>query len=305
MVVRLRLTKKIALGVSLVTTLLVGSFANPSFAGDPFRKANPKPIGDKTEAAFNAIFKDGNYIDAKRLVAEATEKEPNEPLAHAMRASLAYTDKDWETLKIYAEKTTSAARGLQSIDPLRSNLYLAVGSFLEGTYVFQTEGPVSALPRLQQVFQYLDSAEKLGATDPELNLLKGYMDLMLAVNLPFTSPDQARERLEKYASPDYLVDRGIALAYRDEKNYDAALRYIDNALKATPENPELLYLKGQILRNQGNKAKSSDSLKQALDYYNRAMQKQDQLPEPVKKQLNREQRKVQEEIQAIDSTANR
>ncbi|MEG3435945.1 Sll0314/Alr1548 family TPR repeat-containing protein [Pannus brasiliensis CCIBt3594] len=305
MVVRIRLTKKIALGVSLVTTLLVGGLTNPAFAGDPFRKTNPKPIGDKTEAAFNAIFKDGNYPDAKRLVTEATEKEPNEPLAHAMRASLAYTDKDWETLKTYAEKTTAAARGLQSIDPMRSNLYLAVGSFLEGTYVFQTEGPVSALPRLQQVFQYLDNAEKLGATDPELNLLKGYMDLMLAVNLPFASPDQARERLEKYASPDYLVDRGIALAYRDEKNYDAALRYIDNALKATPENPELLYLKGQILRNQGNKAKNADSLKQALDYYNRAMKKQDQLPEPVKKQLNREQRKVQEEIKAIDTTANR
>jgi tetratricopeptide (TPR) repeat protein len=305
MVMRLQLPKKIALGVSLATTLLLGCWVNSSFAGDPFRSTNPRAIGDKTEAAFNAIFKDGNYLAAKKLIVEATEKEPREPLAHAMRASLAYTDKDWETLKIYAGKTTEAARKLQADDPLRSNLYLAVGTFLEGTYVYQTEGPVAALPRLQQVFQYLDTAEKAGASDPELNLLKGYMDLMLAVNLPFASPEGAIDRLQTYASPSYLVDRGIALAYRDKKEYDTALKYIDNALKATPDNPELLYLKGQILRNQGNQTKNTSSLKQALDYYNLALKKQEQLPETVQKQLNREHRKVQEEIKAIESSASR
>ncbi len=78
-------------------------------------------------------------------------------------------------------------------------------------YVFQTEGAVSVIPRLQQVFQYLETAEKVNPTDPELNLLKGYMDLILAVNLPFSSPQEAIQRLETYGSPDYLVDRGIAL----------------------------------------------------------------------------------------------
>jgi tetratricopeptide (TPR) repeat protein len=97
------------------------------------------------------------------------------------------------------------------------------------------------------VFQYLETAEKANPTDPELNLLKGYMDLILAVNLPFSSPQEAIERLETYGSPDYLVDRGIALAYRNLKQYDQALQFIDNALKATPNNPELMYLKGQIL----------------------------------------------------------
>jgi tetratricopeptide (TPR) repeat protein len=305
MFVGLRLTKKMALGLSLSTTLIVGGWIHPSLAGDPFRKANPRPIGDKTEAAFNAIFKQGNYLDAKKLVVEATEKEPNEPLSHAMRASLAYTDKDWETLKTYAEKTSEAARKLQSDDPLRSNLYLAVGSFLEGTYVFQTQGPVAAISRLQQVFQYLDTAEKASADDPELNLLKGYMDLILAVNLPFSSPEQAIDRLENYGSPDYLVDRGIALAYRDLKNYDKALQFMDNALKVTPENPELLYLKGQILRIQGNNRKNVSDLKQALGYFNTALKKQDQLPESVKKQLNREYRKVQEEIKSLESSASR
>ncbi|MDJ0538598.1 MAG: Sll0314/Alr1548 family TPR repeat-containing protein, partial [Microcystis sp. M53603_WE2] len=245
MALRLGLTKKMAIGASLAVMVVV-NWIGPGLAGDPFRKTNPRPIGDKTEAAFNAIFKQGNYLEAKKLIVEATEKEPQEPLSHAMRASLAFTDQDWNTLKTYSEKTKEAAKQIQGSDPLRGNLYLAVGSFLEGTYVFQTEGAVSAIPRLQEVFQYLETAEKVNPTDPELNLLKGYMDLILAVNLPFSSPQEAIERLETYGSPDYLVDRGIALAYRDLKQYDQALRFIDNALKATPDNPELMYLKGQI-----------------------------------------------------------
>ena len=155
------------------------------------------------------------------------------------------------------------------------------------------------------MFQYLETAEKVNPTDPELNLLKGYMDLILAVNLPFSSPQEAIQRLETYGSPDYLVDRGIALAYRDLKQYDQALRFIDNALKATPENPELMYLKGQILRIQGNTDKNTGSLKLALDYFNNALKKQEQLPESVKKQLNREHRKVQEEIKSLENTASR
>ena len=293
-----------AIGASLAVMVVV-NWISPGLAGDPFRKTNPRPIGDKTEAAFNAIFKQGNYLEAKKLIVEATEKEPQEPLSHAMRASLAFTDQDWNTLKTYSEKTKAAAKQMQDSDPLRGNLYLAVGSFLEGTYVFQTEGAVSAIPRLQQVFQYLETAEKVNPTDPELNLLKGYMDLILAVNLPFSSPQEAIQRLETYGSPDYLVDRGIALAYRDLKQYDQALRFIDNALEATPDNPELMYLKGQILRIKGNTDKNTGSLKLALDYFNNALKKQEQLPESVKKQLNREHRKVQEEIKSLESTANR
>jgi hypothetical protein len=43
--------------------------------------------------------------------------------------------------------------------------------------------------------------KKVDPNDPELNLITGYMDLMLAVNLPFSDPAQAIERLEKYGSP--------------------------------------------------------------------------------------------------------
>ncbi len=297
-----RIGKKISIVTLALTMILTGPIAR-SWAGDPFRKTNPRNIGDKTEAAFNAIFKQGDYKTAVKFAGEATESEPNEPLAHALRASLAYTSKDWENLKIYGRKTTEAAENLKTTDPVRSNLYIAAGNFLEGAYVFQKEGPVSALSRLQQVFQYLDAAEKAAPDDPEVNLLKGYLNLILAVNLPFSSPEQAIDKLQTYASPDYLVDRGIALAYRDMKEYDKALQFMDNALKETPNNPEVQYLKGQILRIKGNNDKNAVLLKQALDYYNLALKKQEQLPESVQKQLNREHRKVQEEIKSLDSTA--
>jgi hypothetical protein len=78
---------------------------------------------------------------------------------------------------------------------------------------------------------------------------------------------------------------------------------MDNALKETPNNPEVQYLKGQILRIKGNNDKNAALLKQALNYYNMALKKQEQLPESVQRQLNREHRKVQEEIKSLDSTA--
>ena len=38
-----------------------------------------------------------------------------------------------------------------------------------------------------------------------------------------------------------------AVAYRDLKEYDNALKFVDKALEIAPENPEHYYLKGQIL----------------------------------------------------------
>jgi len=66
MVLRLGLTKKMAIGASLAVMIMV-NWISPGLAGDPFRKTNPRPIGDKTEAAFNAIFKQGNYLEAKKI----------------------------------------------------------------------------------------------------------------------------------------------------------------------------------------------------------------------------------------------
>ena len=53
---------------------------------------------------------------------------------------------------------------------------------------------------LQQVFSELDEAESINPSDPELNLIKGYMDLMLAVNLPFSNPEGAISQMSTYGS---------------------------------------------------------------------------------------------------------
>jgi tetratricopeptide (TPR) repeat protein len=281
------------LGISL------SIFASPVFAADPFRSENPRNIDAKTEAAFEAIFREGNYPEAKNYLIQAETTNKNEPLVYAIRAALAYTEKDWETLKTYAQKTLETAENLNN-DPLRSNLYLAIGNFLDGAYTFEKDGPLGAVTKLQKVFEYIDKAEAVDANDPELNLIKGYMDLILAVNLPFSSPDQAIERLENNAAPKYLVDRGIAVAYRDLKQLENALEFADKAIDQAPNNPELIYLKGQILRkqarssvcDQGFNDDNQSLLNQALQYFDQALQKSAQLPKLTLKPLQRERDKT-------------
>jgi tetratricopeptide (TPR) repeat protein len=274
--------KRTVTTLASAAALVLGLWVSPTFAKDPFRTNNPRPIGDNTEAAFQAIFKEGNYKAAKNYLQKAEVSEANEPLAHAMMASLAYTTQDWETLKSHAIKTQQTAQQLKSTDPLRGNLYTAVGQFLEGGYDFKKDGPVGALSKLQKVFQYLDEAKKIDSKDPELNLLTGYMDLMLAVNLPFSDPAQAIEKLEKYASPSYLAYRGIAVGYRDLKKYPKALEFADRALALTPNNPEVLYLKAQILRSQGKN-------KEAQEFFKKAEGKLAQLPNSSAAQITYEQ----------------
>jgi tetratricopeptide (TPR) repeat protein len=281
----------------IVASLL--AFNNPCWAGDPFRNNNSRQIGEKTESAFNRLFQKGNYQEAKNLAIAATEQETKEPLAYAMRASLAYTEGDWEGLKSYGDLTVKAAEGLQESDPLRSKLYLGVGYFLQGSYLYQKEGVLSAIAKLQEVLKYMDEAAKQDPQDPELNLIKGYMDLFLSVNLPFASAEQAIERLEKYAGPEYLVNRGIAVAYRDLKQYDKALQFVNVAISQTPDNPELYYLKGQILRKQGKKNSDLGKFKQALENFDRALSQSAQLPKSIVKTLKRERDETQTKIQQM------
>lgn len=247
--------------------------ALPVLAADPFRANTSTPaheIGDLTEDAFEAIFKRGDYLSARQILAQAETAESGEPLVHAMLASMAYLDNDFTEVYDRAIKTQSTAVALKASDPLRGHLYTAVGLFLEGAYVLKTEGIAKGTPRalgmLQQVFRELDNAEEINADDPELNLLKGYMDLMLAVNLPFSNPDQAIARMSSYGSPTYLAQRGIAIGYRDLDRPDAALVAVDKAIAAAPNNPELLYLKAQILNRQGNQTSSINYFDQALTY---------------------------------------
>jgi tetratricopeptide (TPR) repeat protein len=280
------------LKVTVTTSILLNILVNPSFAGDPFRSREPHKIGDRTEAVFNAIFQQGNYPAAKDALQKAVSSEPNEPLIYAIQASLAYQNQDQTSLAKYSRKTLETGQNLIASDPLRGNLYTAVGHFLEGAVILKREGTVNGAPlafsRLRKVYTYLDRAEEISASDPELNLIRGYMDLMLAVNLPFTSPDDAINRLEKNAAPGYLVDRGIALAYRDLKQHSQALDYVNRALKTTADNPEIYYLKAQILHEKGKKEKSQDLIKEAITHFDKALAKKSQLPANLVKQIEYE-----------------
>ncbi len=285
---------------SSIAVALVLTIASISWAGDPFRAKNPHQIDDKTEAAFDALFHQGNYKAAKISLLEAEKN--GDPLAYAMSASLAYTEEDYTNLNFYANKTLEAAQKLKEKDPLRGNLYTGVGYFLQGSYIFKTEGPIQAIPKLQQVFQYLEKAENINPNDPELNLIKGYLELLLAVNLPFSSPEKAIDRFQKYGAPTYLVDRGVAMAYRDLKKYDKSLEFLDKAIVKSPDNPELQYLKGQVLRSKGLKNKELTALQESVTYFEKANQKRGQLPKALLIPLDHDYQAALEEIKQMQST---
>jgi tetratricopeptide (TPR) repeat protein len=275
-------------------------WASPSLAKDPFRTTNARRISDRTEAAFKALFEQGNYKAAATYAQQVDPAEDAaEPLTQALRASIAYItwegEKDdtkkaalLDQFRAYATQTQQTAASLVAKDSLRGNLYQAVGHFLESAYIFSKDGTVKGTPQalgeIQKAFKYMDDAEKLDASDPELNLLRGYIDLFVSLNLPFSSPAEAINRLDKYASPRYLAYRGIALGYRDLNQPAKALVAVDNALQATPgtrNNPDLMYLKAQILVRQGDN-------KGSLAYFDSALKKKDQLLPGLIKQINRE-----------------
>lgn len=283
-----RIVTALVSGVAIACT----AFSLPALA-DPFRTTSPRAIDANTEAAFLALFADGDYQRANTLLRNA---QTTEPLAYAIRASLAYLDEDWDGLSTNATRTRETAERLVRRDPLRGHIYIAAGYFLEGAYAVATSSTVAATPtvlsNLQEVFDNLDQAAKIAPNDPELNLVKGYMDLLLAVNLPFTSPNQAIERLESYAAPEFLVDRGLAIGYRDLEQLDNAIAAVDRALTATPNNPDLYYLKAQILVRQGKD-------QQSLEYFQQALTKQNQLPRRLVNQIAWEECRATNRIQGV------
>lgn len=289
MTTRLTMPKRIISSIAGAATIALSLWGTPTLAGDMFRTSNTRNIGNNTEAAFKAIFKEGNYREGKRYLQQAESTEANEPLVYALQASFAYTDNDWNAVNGYASKTLQAAGRLNRSDPLRSKLYTGVGNFLQGAYTYKQQGAVGALTKLQQVFQNLDDAEKISPRDPEFNLIQGYMNLMLAANLPFSNPNQAIEQLAKYAGPRYLADRGIAIGYRDLKQYDKALEYVNRAVQQTPNNPEVHYLKAQIRVEQGKKQKNSSFFNQAKQEFQTALSSSEQLPKVLVGQIFYEQ----------------
>ena len=295
-----RMVAAIASTVAVAFCLL----GSPAFAGDPFRETNPHSIGDVSENAFRALFEKGDYQRSAGYLDEAESKEPDEPLVYAMQSAFAYLEEDWDDLDRYASQTRETAEALISSDPLRGNLYAAVGHFLEGAYIISKEGTVrgtpKALNKLQKVFRYLGEAEKIAETDPELNLIKGFMDLMLAVNLPFADPAEAIARLQNHAGPDYLAYRGLAVGYRDTDQHEAALGAVNQAMQLTPDNPELYYLKAQIQVEKGRDLKDLALLQEAQANFDAAWaQASEKFPKGLMRQLEKERDRNARRIQSM------
>jgi len=269
-------------GLILGLGVVLFPLMQPAIAGDPFRTDDPHDISDTSEQVFYAMFRDGNYVEAREYLDNADADADADPLFHALGAAFAYLDEDWDTLETKAALTKQTAADLSGVDPLRSNLYEAVGIFLEGAHILQTQGVAQGTPKalsmLQQVFDRMEAAEAIDPNDPELSLLKGYMDLLLAVNLPFANPERAIARLETYGYPSYVAYRGIALGYRDLDRNAEALGAVDIALQAAPDNPDLLYLKAQILRRLNR-------VEESVEYFSRALEYADQLPPKTGRQL--------------------
>jgi tetratricopeptide (TPR) repeat protein len=265
-------------------------WVNPA-AADPFRAQNPRTVGIKTETAFKTLFQQGNYVEAAELLKTA---EADEPLAYAMKAALAYVNQDTEGMGQNATLTRTTAEKLKASDPLRGHLYIAAGHFMEGAYTLSTQGTVQATPtvlsKLQQVFDNLKEAEKISPNDPELNLLKGFMDLMLAVNLPFSNPDQAIQRLQN-ANPNYISQRGIAIGYRDLGRPQEGIDALAPLLQQNPENPEFYYLNAQLLRLKSDKLQGEEQKKvqlESIKSFREAWKRRSTLPSSLVVQLDRE-----------------
>ena len=243
-----------SVSASLLAVLIVAATAMPSLAADPFRSQNARAIGSETQKAFELMFKDGNYVAAEKQLNVAIRTEANEPLLFALRASTFYAKEDYLGMQVAGKRVRSNAEALKGKDDLRAYIYIAASDLIEAGYIIKTEGLSSApkaLPLVQSVFDNIQKAKDISPNDPELNLVKGYIDMLIASVLPLSDLETALESLKQYAAPDYLKWRGIALAYRDARQAEPALDAVNKALISAPNNPELHYLKGQVLWMQG------------------------------------------------------
>ncbi|MDX2271543.1 MAG: Sll0314/Alr1548 family TPR repeat-containing protein [Cyanobacteriota bacterium] len=265
--------------LSLSLIGLLWGWGEVSWAKDPFRTGSEaREMSAEVAAAFEEFFCAGNYSDSRGKLMAAQQASPDEPMVYALLAALAYLDGDYEALARLSSETRQVATRLKSTDPLRGNLYEGVGYGLEAANVVIQDGVVlglpKALPTLNQLFGSIRAAQAVDAEDPELNLINGYMDLLL------TYRDKALTQFQKSA-PEYMAYRGQALAYRDLEKYPEALAAVDQAIAASCENPELYYLKAQILVTQGQDAA-------AVPLFDQALAGSQQLPQPLTIQIQLE-----------------
>ncbi|MGD1937442.1 MAG: Sll0314/Alr1548 family TPR repeat-containing protein [Cyanophyceae cyanobacterium] len=303
------LVKGLVRGTAATLVAILSSLGNLAIAGDPFRSSDPHDIGDRTEAAFEALFVEGNYPAANDAILKAIDEEPGEPLAHALNGALAYVYGDWDRLQAAAAATEAAATALMDTDPLRGNLYAAVGHALWGGFAISEggggplQGGPEAFSRLQQAQAALNRANEIDPDDPELNLLRGFLDLLVAGNLPFLNLDGAIAQLQK-AQPDYLRHYGLAMANRYLDQPNLALAEIEQAIAIAPENPHLIHFRGQVLTKLGTAARDVSQLQQAEQDYVAVLEKHEQLPRPMIRHLeHNELRRLRRTIQELSGGA--
>lgn len=267
---------------AFMATALTLGVALPTLAADPFRSGmspNASPMGSTTGEAFELMFKDSDYKGAEALLNSAEGSEADEPLLYTLQALLIYQNedsKDWSELSSYAQKTKSAAKALSrkgdDSSKLRGNLYLAMADFLDGAYAITKDGPVlgmsTAFGKLRGIYGSMKKARAINPDDPELNLVQGFLDMMVSNYLPLSDTKSAIKKLEsvRETNPDaaYLANWALATGYRTMKKQDKALEAVNLGLADQPNHAELNYLKAQILGAQGNYAGAKPLFAKAL-----------------------------------------
>ncbi len=289
---------------------VMGSFiGTPAWAGDPFRTTNPEAIGDRTEAAFTALFQEGDYPKATEALKLALEDEPEEPLVYALQATIAFLQEDWQSLRAHGQQTLAKGQNLVSTSPVRGYTYVAIGQVVEGGYALSPQGEGSlrgvptAIEQLKLAYGALKSARQINPTDPELNLIHGFMELMISLYVPLTKPEQALTQLQTNAAPPYLAHWAMAIAYRDLDRYPEALTALETAMQ-TSNNPQLYYLRAQVRIRQGLEATNSSDLIQAQTDFRRALARSSQLPKRLVGQIFREYCRNQTRIDNAERDCN-
>jgi Tfp pilus assembly protein PilF len=267
-------SKKGRSAIGLLVSIIL-FYTSPALAQDPFRKGpDARPMGPALESAFEDFFRTGEFQKASQKLGKAQAENPNEPLVYTLQAAIAYLNGQRDKMLEMTQKTREVSQAIESKDAARSHLYRGIAQGLEGSSYYLKDGLPGipkALTYVSSMFLEIDKAKQLAPDDPEVNLLVGYINTLL------NKYDDALQEFRK-AGPPYLSYRGQALVYRDTKAYPKAQAMVDKALAAAPQNPDLLYLKGQILALQSKPS-------EAIALFDQALTIGKQLPESTKKQI--------------------
>ncbi len=266
-------------GMVLVISAVAALASSPVWARDPFRSgAMARPMSAEMEGAFREVFCYGRYTGTRPRLEGIIRATPNEPLAYAMLAALAFQEGNLEEYAQLAQQTRQVGSQLKATDPVRGNLYEGMGMGMEAAYGVVKEGVViglpKALPLLNQMFGSLRAAQAADANDPEVNLFIAYIDLLL------TNRDKALTQFQK-AAPPYMALRGQSLTHRDMGNFALALTTAEQALQTGCDNPELHYLKAQALVGLNRDG-------DAVVAFDRALALGSQLPQELRAQIQQE-----------------